>query len=219
MQAESNRMKTKKLRGHNRIFKNIEDWKNDSLHLDLEDLANYKRHYEKVWVRPFGDISITGASIPKPKRLARKLIIEGLLEIFNSWESQLKTLDKPYYLAIWLNEPYIENSQVVCAIDDFLNFYDVTYYRPEQQKKMPTQNYGKLKNELDALNWIYALDEYHFTNEDIAEAEDIYTNKKDYLAAQKWYRRQLERNPIISKDKHITNYRTTKGMVWIGTRK
>jgi hypothetical protein len=211
-------MKIKKLRGHQRIFKNIENWKNDSLILDLDYLLHYQRNYEKVWVRPFSDISITGAGIPKPKRKARKLIIESLVEIFNSWETQLKTLDQPYYLAVWLNEPFIENSQVVCAIDGYLNFYDRTYYRPEKQKIMPTQNYGKLKSELDSFTWIYAVDEYNFTNEDIAETVDVYASKKEYTASQKWYKKQLNRNPIIHTDDDTTYYRTAKGIVWIGTK-
>ncbi len=211
-------MKTKKLRGHNRIFKEIENWKNDCLELDLEQLSYYQRNYEKVWVRPFGEISITGAIIPRPKRKARKLILEGLLEIFNSWELQLKTLDKPYYLAIWLNEPYIENSQVVCAIDEYLNFYDITYYRPEIQKVMPTQNYGKLKTDLDAFDWIYAIEEHNFTNEDLQETADVYASEKDYFAMQRWYKKQLKRNPIIQKDNDVIYYRTEKGTVWIGTK-
>ncbi|HBR54351.1 MAG TPA: hypothetical protein DEA82_09265 [Flavobacteriaceae bacterium] len=211
-------MKTKKLRGHNRIFKEIENWKNDCLELDLQQLSYYQRNYEKVWVRPFGEISITGATVPRPKRKARKLILEGLLEVFNSWELQLKTLDKPYYLAIWLNEPYIENSQVVCAIDEYLNFYDITYYRPEIQKEMPTQNYGKLKTDLDAFDWIYAIDEHNFTNEDLQETADVYASEKDYFAMQRWYKKQLKRNPIIQKDNDVIYYRTEKGTVWIGTK-
>lgn len=212
-------MKIKKLRGHNRIFKNIENWKKESLNLDLESLLKYQRNYEKVWVRPFGDISITGAAIPKPKRKARKLILESLIEIFNSWEAQLKTLDKPYYLAVWLNEPYIENSQVVCAIDGYLNFYDSTYYRPEKQKKLSTQNYGKLKNDLAVFNWTYALDEHHFSNEDMEETAEIYATKKDYYAMQKWYKNQLKRAPRIMKGTaNNTYYSTKKGIVWIGTK-
>jgi len=211
-------MKIKKLRGHQRIFKNIEDWKNDSHKLDLDRLQKNQRDYEKVWVRPFGEISISGATIPKPRRKARQLILESLIEIFNSWESTLKGLGEDYYLALWLNEPHIENSQVVCAIGDFLHFYDVTYYRPENQQKMPTQNYGKLKEKLDTFSWIYAIDEHNFTTEDIAETEEVYATQEDYRAMQKWYKKQLNRDPIIRQEEGITHYRTKKGSVWIGTK-
>ena len=213
-------MKAKKLRGHKRVFKNIAAWKNDSLHLDLENLEAYQRNYEKVWVRPFGDISNSGTVIPVPKRKARRLIIEGLVEIFNSWEKQLKTLNKPYYLAIWLHETAIENSQVVCAIDDFLTFYDITFYRPEAQRKMPTQNYGKQKKELDTFDWIYALEENYFTNEDLELEEDSYATLKDYKSSQKWYKRKLKENPRNYTDEFDrTTYYTKKGTIWIGTRK
>lgn len=211
-------MKIKKLRGHKRIFKNIEHWKNDSLHLDLERLQKNQRDYEKVWVRPFGEISISGAAIPKPRKKARQLILESLIEIFNSWESTLKTLNEPYYLAIWLHETNIDNSQVVCAIGEYLNFYDITYNRPEKQKQMPTQNYGKLKDDLDSFNWTYALDQHHFTNKDIEETAEVYYSEKDYYAMQRWYKKQLKRNPIIRKDDDTTYYYTIKNTVWIGTK-
>jgi hypothetical protein len=35
-------------------------------------------------VRPFGDIYNSGAAIPVPKRKARRVNVEGLVEIFNS---------------------------------------------------------------------------------------------------------------------------------------
>ena len=212
-------MKEKKIRGNKRIFKNIENWKQDCLNLDLENLERFQRNYEKVWVRPFSDLSISGSKIPTPKRKARKLILESLMAIFNSWESQLKTLEKPYYLAIWLYEPHLENSQVVCAIDGFLNFYDITFYRPEEQRKMPTQNYGALKNELDTFDWIYALDEDYFTTEDVAMSEDEYMTKEDYRASKKWYKRKLKEKVRSSTDTFgKTTYFNKKGTVWIGTR-
>lgn len=212
-------MKIKKLRGHKRIFKNITAWKNSSLQLDLERLEASQRNYEKVWVRPFSDISITGNTIPKPKRKARKLILEGLIEIFNHWETQLKTLNKPYYLAIWLFDPHIENSQVVCAIDDFVNFYDITFYRPKNQRKMPTQNYGKLKTSLDAFNWVYALDENSFTSNDVAMTVDDYDTVEEFNNNKKYYKRKLKQllKTYTNTFGEVTYY-TNRGTIWIGTK-
>ena len=121
----------KKLRGHNRIFKKIEKWKHENLHLDIDALESYQRNYVKIYVSPFSDISIAGREIPSPKGKTKKLILESLFEIHNSWEEQLKNLEQPYYLAIWLYEPNFKNSQVVCAIGDYLDWYNVTFYRPK----------------------------------------------------------------------------------------
>lgn len=211
--------KYRKIRGHNRIQKDIETWKNYNLKLDVEYLKSSQRNYAKVWVSPFCDISVSGSEIPAPKGKNRKLILDGLLAIFNSWEQQLKTLEKPYYLAIWLFEPNIAKSQVVCAIDSMLDFYNVTFFRPENQLKMPTQNYGKHKKELDTFNWIYALDENHFTNEDIAETEEVYASKEDYFAFQKWYKRKIKEGArSFTDESNRTTYSTKIGTVWIGTK-
>lgn len=212
-------MKSKKLRGHRRIFKNITTWKNESVPLDLKRLETYQRAYVKVWVRPFSDISITGKAIAKPKRKSRALILEGLLAIFNSWVAQLKTRNKPYYLAIWLYEPAIENSQVVCAIDDFFTFYDRTFFRPEVSKKMPTQNYGTLQTALNAFDWVYAKEDASFTDEDVAMTADSYDSDEAYTSYKKWYRRKLKQNLRTYTDATgNSTYYIPKDTVWIGTR-
>ena len=57
-------MKTRKLRGHNRIHKEIELWKQENLYLDLDYLKSSGRDYCKVWISPFSDMSLSGAGIP-----------------------------------------------------------------------------------------------------------------------------------------------------------
>lgn len=64
----------------------------------------------------------------------------------------------------------------------------------------------------------HAIKEHNFTNEDLQETADVYASEKDYFAMQRWYKKQLKRNPIIQKDNDVTYYRTEKGTVWIGTK-
>ncbi len=208
-----------KLRGHTRIHKAIKLWQEKNLRLDLENLKIYQRDYCKVWVRPFSDITLSDKPIPKPKGKNRKLIIEGLLAIFNNWEQQLQTLNEPYYLAIWLFDPDVEKSQVVCAIGDMLNFYDITFFRPEHQKKIATQNYGKLKPELDKFEWVQGVDEGYFTNIDIEEADDMYDSCEDSKQLRKWYKRRLAKKHRAETDEFdTTTYFYTMGNVYIGTK-
>ena len=103
-------MKIKKLRGHKRILKEILKWKNDSLELDLKNLESYGRNYEKVWVSTYSNLSMSGSQVSSPKGKTRKMILESLLTIFNSWEAKVKELNKPYYLAIWFFDNNIENN-------------------------------------------------------------------------------------------------------------
>ena len=213
-------IKHKKIRGHNRIFKEIETWKKNNLELDLDYLNSYKRNYCKIWVSPFADIPITGSEIPTPKGKARKKILEGLLEIFNHWEKQLKTLNKPYYLAIWLFETNLERSQVVCSIDGLVDFYDITFHRPKKQRSMPSQNFGKHSEQLNQFNWIYALEEGYFTTEDLEMEEDEYMTLEDYRSTKKRYRRKLKENPRTYNNSYNEGqthcYKI--GTIWIGTK-
>ena len=39
----------------------------------------------------------------------------------------------PYYLQIWLYEEYLSRSQVVCAIEEYKNFYQHTFERLDEQ--------------------------------------------------------------------------------------
>ena len=212
-------MKTRKLRGHNRIHKEIEHWKQENLNLNLDYLESSEREYCKVWVSPFSDISLSAAGIPKPKHKNRKLIFEGLLAIFTSWEKQLKALNEPYYLAIWLFEPHIEKSQVVCAIGSLLSFYDITFFRPKEQRNLATVNYGKFKNELDTFNWVYALDEDYFSKEDIERTVEDYMTKEDYTKMQKWYKNKLKNDlRTTTNPDGQTTYFYKLGSIFIGTR-
>lgn len=212
-------IKYRKIRGHNRIQKEIENWKNYTLQLDEEELAYRQREYCKIWVSPFADISVTGSEIPSPKGKNRKLILESLLVIYNAWEKQLKELNTPYYLAIWLFEPRIEKSQIVCAVGSMLNFYDVTFHRPKEQRQFPSQNYGKLQDKLQDFNWIYALDEDTFTQSDVDASEEDYFTQEDYNAIQKWYRKKIKQNIRTYEFNKDTIYNIRKGTVWIGTKK
>lgn len=211
-------IKYRKIRGHNRIQTAIESWKNYNLELDLEYLEEVKRNYCKIWVSPFANISVIGSEIPSPKGKNRALILEGLLAIFNNWEKQIKTLNKPYYLAIWLYEPRMEKSQVVCAIDEMLGFYDNTFFKPKEERKLPTQNYGKFEMQLNKLDWKYALDEDTFFQSDIDLEQEMYSTEEDYIDTQKWYRRKIKEGARQDSLEQDTLYAVRKGTVWIGTK-
>lgn len=127
----------KKIRGHKRIWKEIDNWVNYNKTLDLDYLKSRKRDYVKVWGSPFKNLSVLNSEFSPPKGKTRQKIIEGILEIFKKWETHLNSLDKPYYLKIWYFPHDVSKCQVVCAIDDFLSFYDITFYKPTIAKPFP----------------------------------------------------------------------------------
>jgi hypothetical protein len=69
-------------------------------------------------------------------------------------------LGKPYYLKIWLFEPELSKSQVVCAVGSYADFYDNTFSKPEIEKGFEDSAYYKTIEGLHAFNW------QHYVNTD-----------------------------------------------------
>ena len=212
-------MRIKKIRGQKRLWKRIEEWKSQNLELDLEYLKSSQREYVKIWIHPFSSISMLNSEFPEPKGKTRKLILNGLIEIYDSWKAQLETLGQPYYLKIWLFDPHFSKSQVVCAIGDFLNFYDITFHKPEDVDSSKLKNVRKSLP--DGFNWELHWDEYHLKENEVGEPEDYYS-LEDYRAELKNFNRKLKRphrTTTYSSEGEKTEYYSFKtGQVWIGDK-
>jgi len=191
----------RKIRGHKRIWKNIDIWIDQNKILDIDYLHNRQREYVKVWIPPFGNISVLKSEFSAPKGKTRKKIVDGIFEIYNHWKTQLEELGEPYYLKIWYFPIDVSKCQVVCAIGDFTTFYDTTFFKPEKEKPFPENN--------NNLNWEYRIQEHHITKNDFLEPDDFYS-ERDYLDNKKW---------INSKMKHpktrISNHTDTSGKTTI----
>jgi len=62
----------KKIRGHHKIWKNIDSWVSYNKKLDLEYLVSRKREYVKVWVQPYFNISVLNSEFTPPKKIRLK---------------------------------------------------------------------------------------------------------------------------------------------------
>tara|TARA_R110001592_G_C13175399_1_gene750262 strand:+ start:3975 stop:4628 length:654 start_codon:yes stop_codon:yes gene_type:complete len=217
-------VKTKKIRGHKRRWKEIESWRLDNLDLNLTDylLNERDRCYSKIRVHPWSGISLTNSITPKPTRKTKQKILKGLLDIYEDWKSQLDKLGQPYYLKIWLFEPRFSQSQVVCAIGDSVDFYENTFFKPDESKKLNPEKYGQLQDEIENFNWEYRLDEDHFDNSELGDPE-LYATLADYEEDKKWFEKMLKKPHRTTKFKEpigeaTESYSFKKGDVWLGEK-
>jgi len=217
-------MKYKKVRGHKRLQKQIEQWRleNTSIHLTDYLLNTRDRYYVKIRIYPWnGFVSHKVNSIvAEPTGKTRQLFLNALLDIYSDWKSELEKLGQPYYLKIWLYEPRFSKSQVVCAIGENLDFYQNTFTVAGEDKVLNLDNYGAAKIKMENLNWEHHLDEEHFENNFIGEPDE-YTSVKEYLESQVWFRKLLKKPHIITPFEEPVNgafeyYSFTEGNVWIG---
>ncbi len=218
-------MRQKKIRGHNRRHKQIDNWRLDNLSLDLTDyLLNQRdRYYAKIRVHPWSGLSLTNSATPEPTGKTKQKMLNGLLDIYEDWKKQLDKLGQPYYLKVWLFEPRFSQSQVVCAIGDNVDFYENTFYKPDTNKTIQLDNYGSLKTKLSKLNWDYRLDEDHYDNTEVSEPE-IYGSRQDYEDTKIWFAKLLKKPHRTNKYKDpigdITeSYSFKRGDIWLGGQK
>lgn len=206
-------MRYKKIRGHKQIWKDIDDWVENNKVLDIEYLQQRQREYIKVWIAPFGNISVLNSEFSPPKYKTRKKIVDGIFKIYDSWKKQLEALNTPYYLKIWYFPKDVSKCQVVCAIGDFINFYDTTFYKPTLEKPFPEDERG--------LNWEYRHQEHHITKDDIGEPEEFYS-EQDFIDNKKWIENKMKHlktriSEYKNDEKKTTTYYSIKEFdVWLG---
>lgn len=122
-------IRKKKIRGHKRVQRSIEKWTEQNKIINIQDFLANKYCYAYLGIQPYFSISSdNNNSIPEPASKTRKDIILGLETIYNNWKTELDKLNQPYFLKIYLFEPRVSKSQVICAlgnkkIDYYQNFF------------------------------------------------------------------------------------------------
>ncbi|RKE95201.1 hypothetical protein [Ichthyenterobacterium magnum] len=215
-------MKVKKIRGHKRIWNDIERWKKANLYLDIEKLKHSERDYVKIWIHPFSSISLTNSQYPEPKGETKKRILNGLFDIYECWEKQLNQLNKPYYLKIWLYTPRFSKSQVVCSITNSINLYKNTFSIPENVKTFKPNSVGVAESRIKNYKWEHRVDEEFLDNTEIGQPEDFKT-VNDYYENKKWFEAKLKKSHRKTEYKkpiaNITEFYAFKlGDVWLGEK-
>ncbi|WP_297333950.1 hypothetical protein [Flavobacterium sp.] len=209
-------MKTKKIRGHNRIRKDIAAWCDYQKNIELAELLNSCPKYNtKIEVAPWAHISITNSSFAEPKSTTRQLIILSLIDIYKTWKYKLDATGKPYYLKIWLHEE-ISISQVVCATGKSLNFYENTFLKPVSPKKFNAAFFGNVEG-LAEMNWEHGLDVQCYPKDYLGDKSE-YSDEEAFYSWKRFLNR-LYQNPdaVIKNNDGSELYCRTNGNVWIGS--
>lgn len=132
---KNNVIKYRKIRGINRRKRAIERWGEANKILDVDLLNQEKRDYVEFLVQPWSRLSLINSIYPEPTGDCEYLLIKNLQKIYQLWQDSLEALQTPYYLQIWLFETYISRLQVVCAIEDYKDFYQNTFEPINEQPK------------------------------------------------------------------------------------
>ncbi len=174
--------RNKKIRGHKKIQKRIQNWIEQNRTINVSDFLANKYCYAYVSFNPYFNISINNSNIAEPKKETRKQIILGLQEIYNNWKIELDKLNQPYFLKIYLFEPRISKSQVICAIGtEKIEYYENFYRNAEKNKS--TSNFHKILS--SDFKWKTHLDDDIYSEQELLTPEIYYHSKEDYNYCKK----------------------------------
>lgn len=184
----------------------------------MEHLQEQQREYAKFRIYPWTPIAISLHQLPPPQGKVKQKIINALLDIYDSWQKQLLDSKETFYLKIWLFEPNINESQIVCAIGEQLHFYDKTFHKPELTKEFNPKGYGHLSERLNQYKWDFHINEYALFESDYKE--DKFDSREEFLIENKYFEKELKkphRALEIVQGKYIENmYMIAIGTVWVG---
>lgn len=177
--------------------------------LDLEFLKNHKySNFE------FADWY--GENLGVTKWL-RSLVIEQLLKVYAKWDAELVKLKVDYYLALWLHEPRILKSEVVCAIEDKVEYYqkEALLSSTESDEFNPSR-YGKLAEQLAQLNWTKKVDIEPYYDWEMDWPKEKYHSEHEFYKDRRFLKK-LKADPFhkVSKE-HETIYFNKVGHIWVG---
>jgi len=206
----------KKIRGHKKIQNRIQSWIEHNKFLNVSDFLKNKYCYANVSFHPYFNISINNSNIAEPKTKTRKQIILGLQEIYNNWKTELDKLNQPYFLKIYLFEPRISKSQVICAIGKEKIEYYENFYRETDNKS--DLNFQKI---LSAdFKWKTHSDDDIYSEQELLTPESYYHIEEDYNYCKRLLKKLQKKNftKIKTEDEYGEDYLyyVPKGKVLIG---
>ncbi len=213
--------KQKKIRGHKKIQRRIRKWIELNKTINIGDLICNQVNSTFVSFQPYFNISINNSNIAEPKSKTRNDIILGLEEIYNSWKIELDKLDQPYFLKIYLFEPRISKSQVICALGKNNN-YDEKEFRSIKENNIPSNLLNILS---ENFKWEAHSDENIYSEQVLLNPEFYQQNKVDFSLYKKLLKKLKKKYSKIEgkswygfEEDNETDYfyYVPKGIVWIG---
>ncbi|GAA4059206.1 hypothetical protein [Flavobacterium chungnamense] len=207
----------KKIRGHKKIQKKIQNWIEQNRTINISDFLANKYCYTYVSLNPYFNISVNDSNIPEPKKETRKQIILGLQEIYNNWKIELDKLNQPYFLKIYLFEPRISKSQVICAIGKEKIEYYKNFFRIAD-KDNSLSNFKKIIS--SDFKWKTHLDDDIYSEQELLSPESYYYSEEDYNYCKKLLKKLQNKNytKVKTEDEYGKDYLyyVPKGKVFIG---
>lgn len=201
------------MRKHRILLKKLDNFSLLKEEFDIETLKLEKYLYFQLeeYFGEFQNSTIQGR--------IRESIFKVLLKIYECWKIELEKREKQYYLAIWINESELMRSQIVCGIDEKIEFYENKHFKePYKDLELNINQFGKLKNDFIHFNWSSVTNFKRYDNVDYNFPKENYDDAKEYYKDKRFYKRVLPKCKKVEDGKYGKIYFRDFGKIWIGQK-
>ncbi len=135
-----------------------------------------------------------------------------------SWDSDIKTLGRDYYLKIWFFENRFISTQLVAAIGGRIDWYRDKFYKNDNVGSICQPDFPTIKKDLDLINWELYYDEDEYWESDFAD-ETNFDNEVEFEKAKKYFEKIKLKSHRYEGNSSGNCYYLNRGKLWIGTVK
>jgi hypothetical protein len=146
----------------------------------------------------------------------RNDIFKVLYLTYSNWKKELINLEIPFYLGVWIYDPRLPKSEVVCAIGiENIEYYQCKCFDPAIQQK-EIIDLLEFNNRNDVLKWKQKIDF------EILEEWQVNFPKENYENVDLWRKDQNYYSDFIKNSYKMTNSKRGKvyfkivGDIWTG---
>lgn len=146
----------------------------------------------------------------------RNDIFKVLFSTYSQWKIELNKLNIPFYLGVWIYNPRLPKSEIVCAIGkEKIDYYQNKCFdvSNEQKKIIDLKNFEKEK---DTLIWTKKIDFDTLEDWEINFPKENYENEQHWLKYQEHFKNFINNSYKVDKNENGNRYYKNVGEIWTG---
>ncbi|WP_417197767.1 hypothetical protein [Bizionia sp.] len=143
-------------------------------------------------------------------------IFKILFSTYSQWKIELNKLNIPFYLGVWIYNPRLPKSEIVCAIGkEKIEYYQNKCFdvSNEQKNIIDLKNFEKEK---DTLIWTKKIDFDTLEDWEINFPKENYENEQHWLEYQEHFKNFINNSYKVDKNENGNRYYKNVGEIWTG---
>ncbi|OMP29682.1 hypothetical protein [Mangrovimonas sp. DI 80] len=146
----------------------------------------------------------------------RKEIFKLLYNTYLTWKIKLMELGIPFYLGVWIYDPRLPKSEIVCAIgDERINYYQNQCFDvPNNPKNII--DLKDFKQEKGNLVWSQKIDSDTLDEWEINFPKENYESQQLWLQDQEYFKNFINDSYKVEEKDNGKQYFRNVGEIWTG---